>query len=88
MSYKIELSEKSIKLLDKLKIKDNHNFQVIIQHLKLLEQQPEHSSKSLVGHLRGLWSCRAGNFRIIFQINKETNIVFVITIGNRRNVYE
>ncbi len=86
--YSIELSQNSAKILDKIKEKDKKNFEILVSHMKTLEENPEHSGKKLLGNLRGLYSYRAGDFRIIFQIRKESNIVFVITIGNRRDVYE
>ncbi len=88
MIYKVELSEKSAKILDKMQGKDKHNFDMIIEHLKNLEQEPDNFGKPLTGNLRGLWSYRTGDFRIIYQIQKERSIVFVITIGHRRGVYD
>lgn len=88
MSYKIELSEKTAKILDKMQSKDKHNFEMMIEHLKNLEQGPEHFGKPLTGNLKGLWSYRTGDFRIIYQIQKLSRIVFVITIGHRKGVYE
>ena len=88
MNFKVELSEKSAKILDKMQSKDKTNFDMVIAHLRNLEQDPEHFGKSLTGNLKGLWSYRAGNFRIIYQIQKESDIAFIITIGHRRGVYE
>ena len=31
---------------------------------------------------------RAGDFRVIYQFNVETNELFLITVGNRRDVYK
>jgi len=88
MNYKVELSEKTVKILDKMQSKDKNNFERVIKHLKNLEQDPEHFGKPLTGNLRGLWSYRVSNFRIIYQTQKESNTVFIITIGYRRDIYE
>ena len=88
MAYKAELSEKSAKILDKMQSKDKPNFDIIIWHLKNLEREPEHFGKPLTGSLKGLWSYRIGDFRVIYQIQKENSIVFIITIGHRRCVYD
>ena len=88
MTYKVELSEKSAKILDKMRSRDKYNFGIVIEHLRNLEQDTEHFGKPLTGNLKGLWSYRAGNFRIIYQIQKESDIAFIITIGHRRGVYE
>ncbi|MGH2659908.1 MAG: type II toxin-antitoxin system RelE family toxin [Actinomycetota bacterium] len=34
----------------------------------LLEAQPEELGKELRGRLRGLWSCRVGNYGILYTI--------------------
>lgn len=88
MNYEVKLSEKTIKFLDKTKNKDKQNFEVIINHLRNLEQNPEHFGKPLVGKLKGLRSYRVGNFRIIYQTQKVNKIVFIVTIGPKRSIYE
>ena len=87
VAYKVELSQKCAKELDKLERKDKHSYEVVIRHLKMLEQEPK-CGKPLTGNLSGLWSCRADFWRIIYQVNEEAKTVFVITIGNRKDVYE
>jgi len=86
--YKVELSEKSVKILDKMQSKDKHNFQRVVEGLRNLEQDPEYFGKPPIGNLKGLWSYRTGDFRIIYQIHKESKIVFVVTIGHRGHVYD
>ena len=88
MVYRIELSEKTVKFLDSAQSKDKHNFEILISHLKNLEQNPERYGKPLTGNLKGLWSYRVGNFRIIFQMQNLNKIVFIITIRHRRDVYD
>lgn len=39
-------------------------------------------------NLKGLMKLRVGNYRIIYSIEKETVIVFVIKIGHRREIYK
>jgi len=51
-------------------------------------QNPDHLGKPLAGNLKGLWSYRVGAFRIIYQIQREGRVVFIVTIGHRRDVYE
>tara|TARA_Y100000310_G_scaffold302020_1_gene338978 strand:- start:318 stop:584 length:267 start_codon:yes stop_codon:yes gene_type:complete len=88
MDYKVDLSEKTAKFLDKLQIKDKNDFEIIIGHLKKLEHDPEHFGKPLTGNLKGLWSYRIGDFRIIYQIQKLNGIIFIVIIGHRRDVYD
>lgn len=88
MTYAVELSKKSVKVLDKLERKDKQNYEAVIEHLKRLKETPKESGKPLTGALHSLWSCRVGFLRIIYQIREEAKIVFVIAIGHRKNIYE
>ena len=85
--YNVRLSAKSEKELDKMKTKDKSNFELIISHMKNLEENPNYYGKPLTGNLKGLWSYRIGDFRIIYEIQDDNCLVFVITIGHRRDVY-
>ena len=87
-NYRVELSEKSVKELDKLERKDKHSYEIVVKHLQNLEQDPQHFGKPLTGSLSGLWSCRAGDLRIIYQIQEGTKAVLVFAIGRRENVYD
>lgn len=40
----------------------------VLDTLTMLEMQPEERGKELRGRLRGLWSCRIGNYRILYTI--------------------
>jgi len=40
----------------------------VVETLTLLEADPETHGKELRGRLRGLWSCRVGNYRILYTI--------------------
>jgi mRNA interferase RelE/StbE len=42
--------------------------EAVIDTLTLLEVRPNELGKELRGRLRGLWSCRVGNYRILYTI--------------------
>jgi mRNA-degrading endonuclease RelE of RelBE toxin-antitoxin system len=42
--------------------------EAILGTLASLEIRPEELGKELRGRLRGLWSCRVGNYRILYTI--------------------
>lgn len=42
--------------------------EAILDTLTSLEVRPEELGKNLRGRLRGLWSCRVGNYRILYTI--------------------
>lgn len=39
---------------------------------------PEEAGKQLVGRLRGLWSARVGNYRVLYTIEKDGVVVRAI----------
>ena len=86
--YNLFLSNKAKKKIDKLKKKDKNNFEIVIQHLENLTQNPKFYGKPLTSNLVGLWSYRTANFRIIYEIKEEKLIVFVIEIEHRKSVYD
>lgn len=42
--------------------------EAVVETLTLLEADPQAMGKQLRGRLRGLWSCRVGNYRILYTI--------------------
>ena len=55
---------------------------------KKLSSNPEAYGKPLMGELKGLWRLRIGDYRVIYQIRKISQTVFILKIGRRREVYE
>ncbi|MEH2141385.1 type II toxin-antitoxin system RelE family toxin [Nostoc sp.] len=55
-----------------------------------LEQNPRFhpNIKPLKGDLAGYYRYRIGDYRVIYQVDDETNQVMVNTIAHRREVYE
>ena len=55
-----------------------------------LEQEPRrhNSIKRLSGKLKGRSRYRVGDWRVIYRIDEPSNRVLVLTIANRREVYE
>jgi mRNA interferase RelE/StbE len=80
--YKIFLSKEAVRFLVSL---DKENEKVIRDKIKKLSRYPESFGK----HLKGidLWSLRIGKYRVLFEINKEKEEVFIVTIGHRKDVY-
>ena len=49
---------------------------------------PRRMGKALTGDFKGAWRYRLGDYRIIAEIHDDTLTILVITIGNRKNVYD
>jgi len=81
--YKVELRRRVRQSLDKLPEKDRR---VVIATLESLEQEPRPRG---VEKIRGteLWRIRKGDYRAIYYINDREQIITVVRIGHRRDVY-
>ncbi len=55
--------------------------------LDALREDP-HRGKPLQLTLKGLYSWRTGDWRIVYRIEAERIEVLVVTVGHRREVYE
>lgn len=60
-----------------------------METLTLLEADPKEIGKELRGRLRGLWSCRVGNYRILYTVEgmKARTRVIVRAIRHRGVAY-
>lgn len=56
-----------------------------VNKLRLLDAAPEQRGKPLLGQLKGLYTIPlAGRYRGIYRIDKDDLVVFVLTVGIRR----
>lgn len=47
----------------------------VLETLALIQIEPEDTGKRLVGRMGGLWSARAGNYRILYTVEPTGLIV-------------
>lgn len=61
----------------------------VLNVLTDLESDPQSAGKPLMGRLKGLWSARVGNYRIIYSIEKKGRSprVIVRAIRHRSRAY-
>jgi len=59
----------------------------IIVALERLKSKPN-SGKRLRGELEGLFSLRIGAMRAVYAVDTEKNVVVVLAIGTRGDVYK
>ncbi len=57
----------------------------ISEQILTLEDQPL-SGKPLHGQLKGLFSLRVGEYRVVYEIHEQSIILH--TVGHRRSIYE
>lgn len=86
MTYQVNILPKATEDLARL---DKAAAQRIISRIKRLSENFDilpHSA--LTGNLRGLFKLRAGNYRIIYSVNRQERILFIHFIGHRRDIYK
>ena len=59
----------------------------VSQRIDALAQQ-QRLGKLLKGRLRGKWSLRVGDYRVIYRLNTTQRQVIVENIGHRREIYD
>jgi len=63
----------------------------ILRHLReriATSGDPRRFGKALLDDPNGLWRYRVGDWRIVAKIEDQRLIVLVVTVGNRRDVYD
>ncbi|MBI4139728.1 type II toxin-antitoxin system RelE/ParE family toxin [Candidatus Woesearchaeota archaeon] len=59
---------------------------IILQKLRSIRENPFHYLKRLQGEK--LWRLRISDYRVIIDVVVSINSIFVVRIGNRKNVYD
>lgn len=84
--YRIELTRAAEKELAKLYKRNKRFFKRINAALDAIAKDP-YEGKSLKQTLKGCYSYRVGEYRIIYKIRKKQLIVVTIDAGHRREIY-
>ena len=85
--YKIEFTKKAEKIFLKINKNDKKLAVRIAIAIDELIFKP-HIGVPLVGKLKGFWKLRVGTYRIIYFVENQKLIIYVIDIGHRRNIYK
>ena len=84
MKYRIELSKKAEKSLEKIDKRFKTRIESVIDALSI----DPFIGKPLEGEYKGLRSCRVWPYRIIYQIYKYELVILVINIRHRQSAYK
>jgi len=86
MSYRVEWEQDASDSLDKL---DAKAIERILLRIDWLSTNLDYiKPQGLVGPLRGYFKLRAGDYRVIYAINRANRLLIIHYIGHRRNVYK
>ena len=81
--YEIELRRRAQRALDRLPETD---FQAVVEAIEELAQTPRPRGVEKV-KTTGLWRIRQGDYRIVYGIDDNQQLVTVVRIGHRREIY-
>lgn len=86
MAWRIEIDKDVQRYMGKL---DRQVAKRITSKLREISQleDPRSAGKALTGNLAGLWRYRAGDWRIVCDIEDDVLVVLVVDVGHRSAVY-
>ncbi len=84
MAYKIKWDIRAYRELKKI---DNQDAISILNAVSRLVDDPSAKCKPLEGKFKNKFRLRVGDYRVIYWIKPDENIIFIITVKHRREVY-
>lgn len=86
MSYRVELAHEVEKLLDRM---DSTTERRIRARLLLLSQDPfDPRLSSPLTQRAGVRKSRVGDWRILYTVDKDTQVIYIATVATRGQVYK
>lgn len=86
LDFKVKFDTRAAKDLRKLSRKTTSIIPSLVKAIDSLSLDP-YKGKALKGDKKGCYSYRSGEYRIIYEIYQLEKIVYIIRIGNRREIY-
>ena len=86
MAYSVKYEPEAVNDLDQLTQTTRIRILKKIEWLK--NNFDQIFSLSLTGNLSGFYKLRIGDYRVIYEFDKEKYIIYVNRIGHRREIYE
>ena len=83
--YKVEWSEKARESLTKIDRTIAKKIEIKVE--TELVHNPYDQGKPLVGNLKGKWSFRFSDYRVIYEIFQEKLLILVVEVGHRKEIY-
>lgn len=83
MSFTVLLHPRAARFLEKL---DSHLRSTIVEHLRELGDFPQQKGERLMQS--SFWRLRVGDYRVIYEIDRNRSRLIVLFVGHRRDVYD
>ncbi len=87
MAWLVEFLPAAEKAFGKLDRQHQRRIQQFIETRLLTDNDPHRLGEAYTGPLKGYWKYRIGDYRLVCQVQERTQIILVITIGDRKDVY-
>lgn len=87
MAWKIEIDQAAVRELDRLDPQHARKILAFLAERIAGSEDPRRFGAPLRSNLAGLWKYRAGDYRLICDIQEEQVLVLVLNIGHRSKVY-
>lgn len=86
MTYSIQWNEAAIN--DLKRIDRQAQMKIIAKVKDYLSKDPISLGKPLQGIFKGLYRYRYGSYRIVYAIDRESVVILILRIADRKDVYE
>ena len=83
MGYKVLYTREAVSVIRKLPPKKQRQIKEAVERIA---EDPARG-KRLTHELKGLFSYRSGDYRIIYRVNFSEVCILVLTVGHRKDVY-
>ena len=84
--WTLNFSAKAAKLFNKLDKPIQRQLAAEIDKILSLDD-PRQLGKALTGELSGLWRYRAGDYRIVCEIQDTVLMILVVRVAHRKDIY-
>ena len=85
MKYNVKWHEKALKDLGRL---DKTKARAIVEKVRdYLAKDPISFGKPLKGLFKGMYRYRSGDYRVIYAVDKAENVIMVLKVGARKDIY-
>lgn len=84
MTYHVRKTHKVQREIDAIEKRDRLRIEGVVA---LLAENPRPPKATKLAGQRDRWRVRAGNYRILYEIEDDVLTVLVIRVGHRREVY-
>ena len=81
MRYSVMVSEEAFKQLKKLDLQQRAFVMSYIRKKLDGMENPRQTGKDLTGEFKGLWRYRAGDYRIVCDIQDDRVVIVVVAVG-------